>query len=274
MSDGHDRDVRFAGSMPEAYDRHLVPPIFDAYADELVARLHDLDLGSVLEVAAGTGVLTRAIAARLRASVAITATDLSPSMLDYAQSVGTARPVVWQTADVIDLPFADASFDAVVCQFGVMFFPDRPAAFAEVSRVLRPGGVFLFTVWDAIENNDFAAVVTDAVAALFPDDPPDFLPRTPYAYFDEATIQADVAAGGFVSPARFEAMEARSRAPSPDVPAIGFCQGTPLRTEIEARGSSRLAEATAAAAKAIGDRFGTADVDGKMRGYVVTGVKG
>ncbi|HUP68442.1 MAG TPA: class I SAM-dependent methyltransferase [Acidimicrobiales bacterium] len=259
--------------MPELYDRHLVPLIFDPYAHDLVARLRDLDVGSILEVAAGTGVVTRAMAAGLPVSVSITTTDLSQPMIDYGQSVGTSRPVLWQSADVMDLPFGDASFDAVVCQFGVMFFPDRPAAFAEVARVLRPGGVFLFNVWDAIEHNEFAAVVTEAVAGLFADDPPLFLARTPYGYFDEATIQADVAAGGFASPARVAVLEARSRAGSAEVPAIAFCQGTPLRNEIEIRHPSRLAEATAVAAAAIEERFGKTDVDGKIRGLVISATK-
>jgi SAM-dependent methyltransferase len=260
--------------VPELYDRHLVPLIFAPYADDLVTRLRDLDLGSVLEVAAGSGVVTRAMASGLPASVSITATDLSQPMIDYGELVGTSRPVVWQSGDVMDLPFGDASFDAVVCQFGVMFFPDRPAAFAEVARVLRPGGVFLFNVWDAIEQNEFAAVVTAAVGGLFADDPPLFLARTPYSYFDEATIQADVAAGGkFVSPAHVAVLEARSRARSAEVPAIAFCQGTPLRNEIEARHPSRLAEATAVAAAAIEERFGKTDVDGKIRGLVISATR-
>jgi len=263
----------FAGSVPELYERHLVPLIFEPFADDLVARLRDLDVGSLLEVAAGSGVVTRAMAAGLPESVSITATDLNQPMIDYGQSVGTSRPVVWRSADVMDLPFGDASFDAVVCQFGVMFFPDRPTAFAEVVRVLRPGGVFLFNVWDSIEHNEFAAVVTAAVGGLFADDPPLFLARTPYGYFDEAMIQADVAAGGFVSPAGVAVLEARSRAASAEIPAIAFCQGTPLRNEIEARDPSRLAEATAVAAAAIEKRFGNSDVDGKIRGYVISATK-
>jgi SAM-dependent methyltransferase len=259
--------------VPESYDRHLVPLIFQPYADDLVSRLRDLDVGSILEVAAGSGVVTRAMAAGLPASVSITATDLSQDMIDYGRLVGTSRPVHWRSADVMDLPFADASFDAVVCQFGVMFFPDRPAAFAEVARVLRPGGVFLFNVWDAIEHNEFAAVVTAAVRGLFADDPPLFLARTPYGYFDEARIQADVAAGGFVSPASVTVLEARSRAGSAEVPAIGFCQGTPLRNEIEARHPSRLAEATEVATAAIEERFGKTDIDGKIRGFVISATK-
>jgi hypothetical protein len=128
-------------------------------------------------------------------------------------------------------------------------------------------------VWDAIEQNEFAAVVTAAVGGLFADDPPLFLARTPYGYFDEATIQADVAAGGFVSPARVAVLEARSRARSAEVPAIAFCQGTPLRDEIEARHPSRLDEATAVAAAAIEERFGKTDVDGKIRGLVISATK-
>ncbi len=273
MSDRPEPDVLFAGSVPELYDRHLVPLIFAPYAEDLVARVRDLDIGSILEVAAGSGVVTRAMAAGLPESVSITATDLNQPMIDYAQSFGTSRPVAWKRADVMDLPFDDASFDTVVCQFGVMFFPDRPAAFAEVARVLRPGGRFLFNVWDAIDHNEFAAVVTAAVADMFADDPPLFLPRTPYSYFDEPTIQADVAAGGFVSPAGVTVLEARSRAGSSEIPAIAFCHGTPLRNEIEARHPLRLAEATAAATVAIEERFGKTDVDGKIRALVISATK-
>ena len=273
MSDRQGSSPIFGGSIPELYERYLVPLIFEQYAHDLVARLRSLDVVSILEVAAGSGVVTRAMAAGLPASVSITATELSQAMIDQGELVGTSRPVTWQRADVLALPFGDASFDAVVCQFGVMFLPDRPAAFAEVARVLRPGGVFMFNVWDAIEQNEFAAVVAEAVGRLFADDPPGFLERTPYAYFDTDLIQADVAAGGFESPASVDALEARSRASSPEVPAIAFCQGSPLRDEIEARDPSRLAEATALAAAAIEQRFGSSDLDAKIRGYVITATK-
>jgi len=273
MSSGHESDMVFGGSVPELYDRHLVPLIFEPYAEDIVARLNRLDISSVLEVAAGSGVVTRAMADGLAPSVAITATDLNQPMIDHAQSAGTSRSVSWQAADVMDLPFEDAAFDAVVCQFGVMFFPDRPAAFTEVARVLRPGGTFIFNVWDTIANNEFADVVTKAIGGLFPDDPPVFLARTPHGYHDEAVIQGDVAGGGFSVPADFEALEARSRAISAEVPAIAYCQGTPLRNEIEARNASRLGEATAVAAAAIAERFGATDIDGLVRGYVITATK-
>ena len=273
MAGDHEADQVFAGSVPEIYDRYLVPLIFETYANDLVARLCGLDVSSVLEVAAGTGVVTRAMAAGLAESVALTATDLNVPMVDYAVSVGTARPVRWQSADVMALPFEDGIFDAVVCQFGVMFFPDRPAAFAEVARVLRSGGVFLFNVWDRIEHNELAHAVTTAVAGLFPDDPPLFLARTPHGYHDEATIHADVTGGGFETAVGFEALDARSRAVSCDIPALAYCQGTPLRNEIEARDPSRLVEATEVAAAAIRQQFGPTDIDAKIRGYVITATK-
>lgn len=251
----------------------MVPLIFQPYADDLVTRLAAMDLASVLEVAAGTGVVTRAMASRLAESVRITATDLNQPMIDFAQSVGTARPVTWQAADVMSLPFEDGCFDAVVCQFGAMFFPDRRAAFAEVARVLRPGGVFLFDVWNRLDQNEFAELVSAEVAAQFPDIAPDFLARIPYGYFDEPTIQADVAGGGFESPTKFELVEARSRADSAEIPAIAFCQGTPLRNEIAARDPERVADVTAAAAAAIERRFGASSVDGKISAFVMTAFK-
>lgn len=270
MGEHDGSDHVFAGSVPEIYDRLLVPLIFESYADDLVRRLGRLDVTSVLEVAAGSGAVTRAMAAGLGPEVAITATDLNEPMIRQAESTGTARAVEWQPADVMDLPFPDGSFDAVVCQFGVMFFPDRAAAYAEVARVLRPGGVFLFNVWDRIETSEFADVVTRAVTTLWPDDPPVFLARTPHGYHDEATIQADVAAAGFAVPAAFEELEARSRAASPHIPAVAYCQGTPLRNEIEARDPARLAEATETATAAVRDRFGDVNLDSLVRGYVIT----
>ena len=269
MNGGGESDPVFAGSIPEAYDRYLVPLIFETYAQDLAARVEGLSAGSVLEVAAGTGVVTRELAARLPESVQITATDLNQPMLDYAAAYATTRRVTWQQADVMNMPFEDDSFDTVVCQFGVMFLPDRPRAVAEVHRVLCPGGVFVFNVWDCIEENEFAQAVSQAVGTVFPDDPPLFLARVPYGYYNAELIRADLAAGGFISPARFDTLEARSRAATCRIPAIGFCQGTPLRNEIEARGPTRLEEATSVAAAAIADRFGPTDIDAKIRAQVI-----
>lgn len=265
-----DIDKVFAGSIPSLYETYLVPLIFEAYATDLVHRLAPRSLANVLEIAAGTGVVTRALAAALPETVAIMATDLNQAMLDQASKVGTKRAVEWRQADAMQLPFADASFDAVVCQFGAMFFPEKAKAFAEARRVLRPGGVFIFNVWGRIEENEFADTVTVSLASMFPQDPPRFLARTPHGYNDAAIIESDLANAGFTKPAQIATVSARSSASSARVVAIAYCQGTPLRSEIEARDPARLAEATDIAAAALGQRFGHGEVDGKIQALVVT----
>jgi SAM-dependent methyltransferase len=264
-----DADKVFAGSIPQFYDTYLVPLIFEPYAADLVTRLQRRALSRVLEVAAGTGVVTRAMASALPDTVAIVATDLNAAMIDHAAAVGTQRAVDWRQADAMRLPFEAGMFDAVVCQFGAMFFPDRAKAFSEARRVLKPGGVLLFNVWDRIEENEFADVVTASLAAVFPQDPPRFLARTPHGYHDPRVIERDLGSAGFGAPPRIETVAARSRAASPRLPAIAYCQGTPLRNEIESRDAARLAEATDVAAQALARRFGRGAVDGKIQAHVV-----
>ena len=185
----------------------------------------------------------------------------------------TTRPVEWRQADAMQLPFADAAFDAVVCQFGVMFFPDKARAFAEARRVLQPGGALLFNVWDRVEDNEFALAVTDELANLYPGNPPRFMARVPHGYHERAAIERDLALGGFVRRPEILTLAARSRAASPQIPAVGYCQGTPLRSEIEARGgSAALESATQAATEALSRRFGTGAVDGKIQALVVSAV--
>lgn len=263
-------DKVFTGQIPNLYETYLVPLIFEPYAHDLANRLASRTPGSVLEIAAGTGVATRALASALPEQVSIIATDLNQAMLDHAAVVGTPRPVEWRQADAMQLPFADGTFDAVVCQFGAMFFPDKAKAFSEARRVLKPGGVFIFNVWDRIEDNEFADTVTMSLQSLFPDDPPRFLARTPHGYYDASIIERDLANGGFTKPVRIATVAARSRATSSRIPAIAYCQGTPLRNEIEARDATRLGDATDIASEAIGKRFGRGDVDGKIQACVVT----
>jgi SAM-dependent methyltransferase len=266
---GHDTDKMFAGSIPQLYESYLVPLIFEPYARDLAERLTARSPTRVLEVAAGTGVVTRAMASTLSDAASIVATDLNQPMLDQARTIAIARAVEWRQADAMNLPFGDATFDAVVCQFGVMFFPDKAKAYAEARRVLRPGGLYMFNVWDRIEENEFAHTVTTALESLFPDDPPRFLARTPHGYCEHRRIEQDLASGGFVAAPTFTTVSARSRAESPRIPAIAYCQGTPLRSEIEARGQARLGEATDVAAEAIARTFGHGAVDGKLQAHVI-----
>lgn len=262
-------DAVFAGSIPELYDTHLVPLIFEPYANDLARRVAAEGPSRVLETAAGTGVLTRVLAHALPARVELVATDLNPSMLDRAAAVGTERRVRWQQADASNLPFDAASFDVVACQFGVMFFPDKARAFAEARRVLRRGGLLLFNVWDRIEENELADTVTRALAELFPADPPRFLARTPHGYFSPQAILDDLANAGFSAAPRIETLAARSHAVSARLPAVAYCQGTPLRNEIEARPGAGLAEATSACAAAIVKRFGAGPVDARIQAHII-----
>lgn len=261
-------DTGFAGGIPQFYERHLVPMIFAPYAHDLAQRATALRPASILEIAAGTGVVTRALARALPATTSIVATDLNAAMIDHAATLPIERPVSWRVADAMALPFDDESFDLVVCQFGAMFFPDKAKVFAEVRRVLRPGGTFLFNAWDGIEENDFAAVVTDAMAALFPEDPPRFLARAPHGYHSPSRIAEDLTAGGFDRPATFAILDATSRATAKEV-AIAYCQGTPLRNEIDARGSDRLEAATEQATRALAARYGDGLIEGRIRAHVV-----
>ena len=264
-----DSDKVFTGSIPEIYDTYLVPLIFEGFAADLAQRTAAIDPQAVLETAAGSGVVTRALAGLLSANARYVVTDLNQDMLDRAASRQEPdHRITWQQVDAMDLPFDDASFDVVCCQFGVMFFPDRVASYAEAKRVLRSGGRFVFNVWDNIETNEFANVVTEVAAMLLPDDPPRFLPRTPHGYYVLENIRADLRKAGF-SKVGITTREEMSTAPSPRDPAIAYCQGTPLRNEIEERDAGALNFVTDRAAQAIAERYGDGPVSARIQGHVV-----
>ncbi|HEV7601478.1 MAG TPA: methyltransferase domain-containing protein [Bradyrhizobium sp.] len=266
-------DKLFAGSIPEIYDRFLVPLIFESYARDLAGRLAEVKPRDVLETAAGTGVLTRAIAAKLPAQARLVATDLNQPMLDHAAAQEqTPGRITWRQADALALPFEDQSFDALACQFGVMFFPDKVLGYRQARRVLKPGGHFLFNVWDRISENEFADVVTETLATMFPQDPPRFMARTPHGYHDTARLREQLAMAGFAS-VSIETRDDISRAASPRDPAMAYCQGTPLRNEIEARDPSGLEAATQACAKTLARRFGNGPVEGRIRAHVITAIR-
>ena len=265
-------DKVFSGSIPENYERYMVPLIFEPFAADLAQRAAALSPSTVLETAAGTGVVTRAVAPKLPPGASYIVTDLNQPMLDYAasQQAPDGR-ITWRQANALALPFENAVFDLVCCQFGAMFFPDRSSAYREAMQVLKPGGHFLFNVWDRIEENVFADDVTNALARIFPDDPPRFLARTPYGYHDTALIRSELEKAGF-SRVMIETRAEQSRASSPRLPAVAFCQGTPLRNEIEARDNGKLEAATDYAASAIADRHGSGEVAAKIQAHVIVAV--
>jgi SAM-dependent methyltransferase len=264
-------DAAFTGAIPALYEQLLVPLLFAPYAEDLAARAAACRPTRVLELAAGTGALTRALARQLPAGARLVATDLNPPMLAQAQALGTARPVQWQVADAQRLPFDDGAFDLVVCQFGVMFFPDKAGAYAEARRVLQRGGTLLFNTWDALPPNELAHAVGEALLPLYPQPPApqDFLARGPHGYFDLDRVADDLARGGWQLLPQAATLALRSRTTDALTAARAYCLGTPLRNEIEARATHGLDMVTAAAAQRIAQRFGTGAIDAGMQAHVV-----
>ncbi|MBZ9600534.1 class I SAM-dependent methyltransferase [Phyllobacterium chamaecytisi] len=266
-------DKVFAGAIPEIYDRLIVPMIFEPYAQDLADRVARFKPENVLEIAAGTGVLTRAMASRLNAETRIVASDLNQPMLDRASARQPEDSrIVWQQADALALPFEPQMFDVVACQFGVMFYPDKVQGHKEAYRVLKPGGHYFFNVWDRLATSDFTQVVTSALEEMFPDDPPRFMARTPHGYWDQKAIRDELSAAGFRSIA-IETLEKSSRANSARDAAIAFCQGTPLRNEIEARSPTGLEATTEHVAQALMQRFGSGVIEGRINAHIVAAVR-
>ncbi len=257
----------FKGSMPAFYDRYLGPIQFVPWAAETAARVAKRKPARLLETACGTGIVTYAMHDASPATQ-IVATDFSQAMLDFAAAKRPGAKIEWQQADAQALPFPDASFDWLVCQFGVMFFPDKAKAYSEARRVLKPGGQFLFAVWDKLEHNDLPRVSSEAIGELFPNDRPTFMARGPYGYNDIPAIERALKAAGF---ARVEAetLTKRIRATARDH-ATGTCQGGPLRNEIEARDPNGLERATEAVTRALEAKFGKGEFEAKSQAIFVT----
>jgi SAM-dependent methyltransferase len=249
-----DKDSSFTGSIPETYERAMVPLLFTPYAIDMARRIAQRRPARILEVAAGTGAVTRHLLQEIP-NAQIVASDLNPAMLEQARKAVDSPRVEWREADGQALPFPDASFDAVAWQFGVMFFPDKARG---------------FNVWDGISHNDFSATINHALAKVFPGDPPRFLARVPYGWHDIDVILEELKRGGWTGNITHELVTATSRADSAASTATALCQGSPLRADIEARDPARLQEATDVVIAALTDKFGSGAIEGKMQAIVFT----
>ncbi|MDP3197057.1 class I SAM-dependent methyltransferase [Tabrizicola sp.] len=263
------QDSAFTGSIPVNYDRVLGPMLFAPYASDMAKRVVAVGPEAVLETAAGTGIVTLRLADSLPLSTQITATDLNQAMIDFAATKPAPRQITWQACDGTKLPFDDASFDCVVCQFGVMFFPSQLTGFQEAFRVLKPGGHYLFSVWDHIDANPIALAMSDALADRFPDDPPLFLRRTPYGHSDIDVTRQQLAEAGFAS-VEADIVSFANSCPSPRDAANGQCHGSPVRGEIEARDPNGIAGAAEAMTAFLAERFGPGRIDSTMRAIIFT----
>jgi SAM-dependent methyltransferase len=244
----------FVGSIPEHYDTYSGPAIFEPLAADLVRRVPTHPDGDVLETARGTGILTRALRARLDPAVRLVATDLSDAMFEYARrKLGEPAGVEWRQADAAALPFAPASFAVVACQLGVMFVADKNAAFRQARRVLVDDGLFVFNVWDTLESNPHGRAASEAIAALFPGDPVAEFTKVPYGFNDGALIRRLLTEAGF-GEIRFELSKIEIRSASAKSLAIGLVKGTPRSLMLQERGAAldEVIDTVAAALARVG----------------------
>ena len=267
MSEG---DTAFKGAIPEIYERLMVPMMFAPFAADLAARVAPLRPGAVLETAAGSGAVARALIPLLAPGTRYELTDLNGPMLEEARAHVRAPGVGFRVMDAQALDFPDGAFDAVLCQFGLMFLPDRPRALAEAHRVLAKGGAFFASVWDRLETNPLTDHVAQALAAIFPDDPPDFFARVPFGHAHPDRLQAEMAAAGFAA-VTVAPVTLSSTAPSARHAAVALCQGTPTRGEIEARAPGRLDEITEAVAADLARRHGPGEIVLPIQALLIAG---
>jgi ubiquinone/menaquinone biosynthesis C-methylase UbiE len=261
------KDAQFAGSIPAAYDRYLGPMFFEPYAADLAARLNVPENSSVLELACGTGILTRALRERLPASARLVATDLNePMFRNAAAKFGADAGIEWQQADATSLPFDDGTFDAVACQFGIMFVPDKAMAAREAKRVLKAGGVFLFNVWDSLERNPLGKIPHETIARFFEKDPPGFF-QVPFGYHDQEEVRRVLAGAGF-SDIRVEGVSKTSAPTRVEDAGIGLVQGTPVSLAIAERDAALIPIITKAMSDALQRHFGDATFRAPMRAII------
>ena len=263
----------FTGSIPPIYDKHLGPVIFTPYADDLAQRLRPGAKARVLEVACGTGIVTGRLLGKLPAGARLLATDLNPAMIEHARTrVRADTRLEFRQADAQQLPFADGSFDHYVCQFGIMFFPDKVAALKEARRVLAPGGEVLLNTWGAMADNDFARIGHTVVSTFFKTDPPTFY-LTPFGWHDQAAIRAAFQAAGLPN-VTIEVVDRPTTAVSAQDFATGVVLGNPIATAIKERlGDAAHERVVAAVAQELARNGGASPWRGKLRALVVRAVR-
>src|SRR2546423_9426930 len=262
------KNAQFAGSIPAAYDRYLGPILFQPYAEDLAERLKAGGNTSILELACGTGILTRVLRDRLPATVRLDATDQNEPMMRNAATKFTHNAAIeWKQADASSLPFDDKSFDAVVCQFGIMFIPDKALNAREAHRVLKPNGVFLFNVWDSMEQNPLGRIAHETISSFFEKDPPTFY-QVPFGYHDHAETKRVLGAAGFTD-VRLDVVGKATVPTRVEDAAAGLVHGNPVSMAIAERDPSLLPVITAAVAEALRKHFGDSTFRAPMRAIVV-----
>lgn len=266
-------DTASTGSIPEYYDQYLGPLIFEEYAGDLARRVSVPVGGTVLEIAAGTGIATRHLRKALRKTVRLVVTDLNKPMLEFARrKLRSKLNVEFQAADATQLPFADSSFDAVACQFSLMFFPEKAAALRETARVLKPGGAFVFNLWDSYDHNYLIRTINDILINLFPQNPPPYF-DTPYGYYQLDEVRALLADTGFAD-IEIAILPRTSQSETAREVALGYILGTPVCLQIAERGGLAVEEVVNIVERTIGETYGQAPTRAKMQALVFKAYRG
>ena len=266
-------NAAFVGSIPQNYDQYLGPLFFHPYADDLVARVPVTPGMRVLETACGTGIVTERLLRRLAGQGTIVATDLNEAMFAHARRRGVdGSGLEWRQADATQLSFNDAAFDVVVCQFGLMFFPDKGAGVQQAFRVLKPGGRYLFNVWDALAHNAVARITHETVASFFPDNPPQFY-TVPFSLHDATPICAWLNDAGFQN-VEWQTVTKVGTSPSATDATIGLIEGNPIYAEIMQRRPEALADIQSTVARNLAGQLGDHPVRCELRALVFTAQKG
>lgn len=257
----------FKGEIPHYYEKYLGPLIFQKYAEDLSRRIKAPDGGFILETAAGTGMATRQLRSAIQDDVRVVVTDLNKDMLTIAkQKFESTENIEFQTGNAQNLSFENSVFDAVICQFSLMFFEDKFTAIKEAARVLKPDGTFLFNVWDSFEHNHFIKTVNESIVKKFPDTPPDFF-SIPYGYYNIDVIKDLLHETGF-DDIEISVIPRTSTANSAKDVALGYILGTPVSLQIEKIAPGSLSDIVDSVEEAIATEFGSNNVSAKMQAIV------
>jgi ubiquinone/menaquinone biosynthesis C-methylase UbiE len=264
-------NIAFIGSIPEKYDRYLGPLFFEPYAQDIITRIDPKPVRAVLEIACGTGRVTRHLINHFPAPVEIIATDLNADMLSIAKTINTDKRVDWEVADAQNLQFEDGRFDLVICQFGFMFVPDKAKAFSEAWRVLAPGGCLLFNFWDKLERNPLSSLGNKTVNEFFPEKPPIFL-QIPFSLYDEKLVHTMLKEAGFQD-IDIQLVVKEGTSPSAKDAATGLIKGSPLFGFINQKNPALPDSMVEAVEKQFAKAFGTSPLKHTMQAWVCKTLK-